>query len=278
MPPRGKSTTVADALPAQWRRGVYETIQRRRDVRIFRPDPIPAAALARILGAAHHAPSVGFSQPWNFILIRNLALRTRIQAHVDKERLRAAAGFSGERRTQYLSFKLEGVLDAPLNICVTCDRTRFGPSVLGRHTMIDTDLYSTCAAIQNLWLAARAEGIGVGWVSILRPAWLRRTLEIPPKAVVVAYLCVGYAKSFPRRPMLETAGWLPRMSLVETVFAEKWGQPCDGALARILERASGKSHAESEDNVDGRGRAASKPDRTRGGPDTGQPRSGGRIA
>src|SRR5579864_9561587 len=122
MPPREKSTGAADALPAEWQRGVYEAIRRRRDVRVFRSDPIPDAALARILAAAHHAPSVGFSQPWNFILVRDLKVRARIQSHVDKERLRAAAGFSGDRREQYLSFKLEGVLEAPLNICVTCDR------------------------------------------------------------------------------------------------------------------------------------------------------------
>src|SRR5262249_36222509 len=133
--------------------------------------------------------------------------------------------------------KLEGILDAPLNICVTCDRQRFGPAVLGRHTIPETDLYSTCAAIQNLWLAARAEGIGVGWVSILDPDELRKLLGIPQHVVPVAYLCVGFPSEFAPRPMLETAGWLPRLPLTDVVFSNRWGLPVAENLSLQLEGA-----------------------------------------
>jgi 5,6-dimethylbenzimidazole synthase len=213
------------AFPAEWRRGVYEAIVRRRDMRSFRPDPVPRETLGRILAAAHHAGSVGFMQPWNFIVIEDRDARRAIRAHVEAERLRAAEAFEGERRAQYLSYKLEGILDAPLNICVTCDRERGGPAVIGRNTVRDTDLYSTCAAVQNLWLAARAEGIGVGWVSILEPDELRRILGIPAHIVPVAYLCVGAVDAFPDRPMFETTKWRARLPLAELVYVDRWGGP-----------------------------------------------------
>jgi 5,6-dimethylbenzimidazole synthase len=223
-----------NVFPSAWRRGVYEAIARRRDIRSFRSDPVPTDTLARILTAAHQAGSVGFSQPWNFIVIDDLGLRKKIRAHVEAERLRAAQTFHRERSEQYLSFKLEGILDAPLNLCVTCDRERFGPAVLGRNTMRDTDLYSTCAAIQNLWLAARAEGIGVGWVSLLQPEALREILGIPSDVVVVGYLCLGFPEEFPRRPMLETAGWLPRLPLTELVFGNHWNEAPSPELSTVL--------------------------------------------
>lgn len=178
-------------------------------------------------------------QPWNFIVIEDLETRRKLRAHVEAERLRAAEGFDGGRRDKYLSFKLEGILDAPLNVCVTCDRERFGPAVIGRNTVRDTDIYSTCAAIQNLWLAARAEGIGVGWVSILEPDEVRRLLGIPEHVLPVAYLCIGYPESFPERPMLETAGWLPRLPLSEVVFSDRWGGSPALDLARALETSGG---------------------------------------
>jgi 5,6-dimethylbenzimidazole synthase len=229
--PASESVNV---FPSAWRRGVYEAITRRRDIRSFRSDPVPPDTLARILSAAHQAGSVGFSQPWNFIVIDDLEIRKEIRRHVEAERLRAATAFPPERQEQYLAFKLEGILDAPLNICITCDRKRFGPAVLGRNTMRDTDLYSTCAAIQNLWLAARAEGIGVGWVSLLQPDALREMLGIPSDVVVVGYLCLGFPEEFPKRPMLETAGWLPRVPLTELVFRNHWNDAPSPELSRIL--------------------------------------------
>ncbi len=226
--------TQIKAFPPEWQRGVYEAIARRRDIRSFRPDPVPPQALARILWAAHHAGSVGFSQPWNFLVVDDLELRRRIHEHVDHERLSAAQAFEGERRAQYLSFKLEGILDAPVNLCVTCDRKRFGPAIIGRNTIRATDVYSTCVAIQNLWLAARAEGIGVGWVSILRPHVVREILGLPEHVAMVGYLCVGFPEEFAERPLLETAGWLPRLSLPEMVFGNHWGEQPPAELSRVL--------------------------------------------
>lgn len=223
------------ALPEAWRRGLYETIARRRDMRSFLPDPIPSETLARILLAAHQAGSVGLSQPWNFLVVENREVRQQIRAHVEAERLRAAEMFEQERREKYLSFKLEGILDAPINLCVTCDQERFGPTIIGRNTIPETSVYSTCCAVQNLWLAARAEGIGVGWVSIMQPTVLRTILGIPDRIVPVAYLCVGFVESFPERPMLETRGWLPRLPLQEVVFHDRWDERPRPDLLRALE-------------------------------------------
>ena len=150
------------------REAVYAAIFGRRDIRAFRPDPLPREILERLITAAHHAPSVGFMQPWDFILIRSRDTRQRIKDLSDRESRAAALFFDQPRRSKYMSMKLEGIMDAPLNLCVTCDPTRGGPQVLGRNSIPETDVYSTCLAVQNLWLAARAEGVGVGWVSILR--------------------------------------------------------------------------------------------------------------
>ena len=145
------------------REAVYRAIHTRRDIRQFRPDPIPEDALERILTAAHHGPSVGFMQPWDFILIRDLEIRRGVKGLFQREREAAACFYDEPRRSQYLSLKLEGILESPLNLCVTCDPTR-GEVVLGRNAVPETDLYSTCCAVQNLWLAARSEGIGVGYL------------------------------------------------------------------------------------------------------------------
>lgn len=222
------------AFPDAWRRGVYEAIARRRDMHSFLPDPLAPEVIARILGAAHQAASVGFSQPWNFVLVQDMGLRRRVHAHVQEERLRGAQRFEGERRQKYLSMKLEGILEGPVNLCVTCDRSRFGPAVLGRNTVPDADLYSTCGAVQNLWLAARAEGVGVGWVSILQPEALRELLELPDHVVPVAYLEMGYVETFPERPTLQTQGWLPRLPLENIVYQNAWGQSPEPALRAAL--------------------------------------------
>jgi 5,6-dimethylbenzimidazole synthase len=128
----------------------------------------------------------------------------------------------------YLSLKLEGILESALNLCVTCDRTRGGPHVLGRNTILETDLYSTCCAIQNLWLASRAEGIGVGWVSIVDPQQLSTIIELPDHVLPVAYLCMGYVKEFPEKPELETAGWRRRVPLSDLVHLDRWDNRGDG--------------------------------------------------
>jgi 5,6-dimethylbenzimidazole synthase len=153
---------------------------------------------------------------------------------VSEERLKAAEAFEGDRREKYLSYKLEGILDSAVNVCVTCDRTRFGPEVIGRHTMKDTDIYSTCGAVQNLWLAARAEGIGVGWVSILEPEKLRSILGFPEHVAPVAYLCLGHVEEFPEKPLFQQTGWLPRIPLSEAVYYDGWGRSPEAPFKTFL--------------------------------------------
>jgi len=215
---------VEDEFSAGDREVLYRVIERRRDVRAFRPDPIPSETLYRILGAAHHAPSVGLMQPWNFIVIQEADTKARIKDIFLEENEKAAAHYSGPRANLYRSLKLEGIQEAPVNLCVTSDRTRAGPHVLGRNTIVDTDLYSTCCAIENLWLAARVEGIGVGWVSILSHDELRKLLGIPDHIVVVAYLCLGYAQEFFDEPELQRRRWASRVPLDQLVYRERWGQ------------------------------------------------------
>ena len=164
---------------------LYEAIYTRRDIRKFRPEAGPAEVLDRILNAAHHAGSVGFMQPWNFVVIRDADIRQRVKAAFEIENRLAAEKYSGERRALYDSMKLEGILEAPLNICVTCDRSR-GDNVLGRNSIIETDIFSTCCAVQNLWLAARAEGVGVGWVSIISNEVLAQELALPAGVIPIA--------------------------------------------------------------------------------------------
>jgi 5,6-dimethylbenzimidazole synthase len=206
------------------RAAVYKAIMLRRDIRRqFESTPIPQEILERILLAAHHAGSVGFMQPWDFILIEDRSTRQHVLDSFVQERDRCAGFYEGARRELYLSMKLEGILESALNICITCDRSRGGPHVLGRSTIIETDLYSTCCAVQNLWLAARAEGIGVGWVSIIDPALLTQALALPDHVVPVAYLCVGYVSDFPDRPELEQVAWRNRLPLSDLVHFDSWG-------------------------------------------------------
>ncbi|MCH8157974.1 MAG: 5,6-dimethylbenzimidazole synthase [Nitrospinae bacterium] len=202
--------------------GVYKAIYKRRDVRHFTSRPVAPDALGRILDAAHHAGSVGFMQPWDFLVIDDPEIKQKVALNFKKASADGAEKFSGERKSLYESLKLEGITDAAINICVTCDTTRFGPNVLGRNTIKETDVFSTCCAVQNLWLAARAEGLAVGWVSILYPDQLKRDLEIPENILPVAYLCLGHTESFYEKPMLESAGWAKRISLGKLVHYNKW--------------------------------------------------------
>ncbi len=213
---------LVDAFSPEERRGLYRAINTRRDIRVFRNDPVPANVLARIIRAAHSGPSVGFMQPWDFILVRKSEVRCRVKDLFDRERRAAAQFFDEPRRSQYLSLKLEGIMEAPINLCVTCDPTR-AEEVLGRNSMPETDVYSTCCAVQNLWLAARSEGVGVGWVSILKRPQLRRILEIPPHIIPVAYLCLGYPTEFPKEPLLQSVGWRDRLPLADLVHYDGWG-------------------------------------------------------
>jgi len=214
--------------------GFYKAVFSRRDVRShFTPEPIDEKILSRILNAAHHAPSVGFSQPWNFILIKNPETRRKVKDSFDKERIRSSALVDDQKRSKYLSLRLEGILDSYVNVCITYDPSKFGPFVIGRSSIPETGIYSVCCAIQNLWLAARAEGIGLGWVSILSNDELKNILDIPDHVVPVAYLCLGHVSRFAEKPDLESAGWLPRLGLKEVVFYEKWNNNNDPTWEQI---------------------------------------------
>ena len=196
-------------------------IAERRDVRRFRPDPVDDALLERVLEAAHRAPSVGLSQPWRFVVVRATETRARVRALAERERARQAPRF-GRRARAFLDQKVEGVLEAPVGVCVCCVPPPAGTEVLGRATIPATDLYSTACAIQNLWLTARAEGLGVGWVSFYRPDELRAVLGIPAAVEPVAWLCVGWPDERPVRPGLERAGWAQRRPLADVVHRERW--------------------------------------------------------
>ena len=205
--------------------GFYKAVFSRRDVRShFTSRSIDEEIIMKILKAAHHAPSVGFSQPWNFILIKDNKTKKKIKESFEKEREHSAKLVEEPRRSKYLSFKLEGIIDAPVNICVTYDPSKFGPFVIGRTAIPETGVYSVCCAVQNLWLASRTEGVGVGWVSILSNDVLKRVLDLPEHVTPIAYLCLGYVEQFAKKPDLETARWLPRLDLKEVVYYEKWNQ------------------------------------------------------
>ncbi len=213
------------AFSDEERAAVYKAIYSRRDVRReFLSEPIPEDRLTRILSAAHHAPSVGFMQPWDFILVRDLGIRQQIKAAFDQAHAEAAAQFEIDQRETYRSLKLEGILEAPLGICITCDRSRHGPVVIGRTQNPEMDLYSSVCAVQNLWLAARAEGLGVGWVSIIDHTALADILGLPSSVQPVAYLCIGNVAFFHQRPELEEAGWLERTDLKTLIHHDRWGQ------------------------------------------------------
>jgi 5,6-dimethylbenzimidazole synthase len=205
------------------RQALHDIIAARRDVRNeFLPDEVPPEALRRVLEAAHAAPSVGFMQPWNFILLRDAAQRRRVHDAFAAANEEAAQMFEAGRQAQYRALKLEGILKAPLNIAVTCDRTRGGKVVLGRTHNRDMDLFSTVCAVQNMWLAARAEGIGMGWVSIFRPEDLRAILRLPEHVEIVAYLCLGYVSELFDGPELAARGWRQRLDLDSLIMNERW--------------------------------------------------------
>jgi 5,6-dimethylbenzimidazole synthase len=214
---------TADSFSDDERAAVYKAIYTRRDVRDqFLPRPVPGDALMRLLDAAHHAPSVGFMQPWNFIIIRDEARKAEIHRAFSRANEEAKALFNDERSALYASLKLEGILKAPINLCITCDRTRGGKVVLGRTHNRQMDLYSTVCAVQNLWLAARAEGIGVGWVSIYHDEDMHRILGIPDHVEIVAYLCIGYVDELYDAPELEKRGWGKRLPLDDLIFEDGW--------------------------------------------------------
>jgi 5,6-dimethylbenzimidazole synthase len=196
---------------------------RRRDVRAeFTGEPVDDAALGRVLAAAHSAPSVGMSQPWDFLLIRDRVTRQEFFDHVQDERAVFAAGLTGAEAERFARIKIDGVLESSLGVVVTYDASRAGPAVLGRHAIADAGLYSVCLAIQNLWLAATAEDLGVGWVSFYREPFLAGLLGIPDGVRPVAWLCLGPVSELQDVPDLERHGWRGRTPLENFVHDEKW--------------------------------------------------------
>ena len=203
---------------------LYDVIFRRRDVRSqFTGASIPDEVLRRVLEAGHAAPSVGLSQPWDFILVRDPALRAEFADHVATERDVFSTTLDAARAATFSRIKIDGVRESTLSIVVTYDPDRGAPAVLGRHAIADAGLYSVCLAIQNLWLAATAEGLGVGWVSFYREDFVRKLLGIPESVRPVAWLCLGPVTHFEHTPDLERAGWRHRRPLEAALHSDRWG-------------------------------------------------------
>ncbi|GAB3686618.1 5,6-dimethylbenzimidazole synthase [Angustibacter aerolatus] len=202
---------------------LYDVLHGRRDVRgQFTGEPLDDDVLHRVLSAAHAAPSVGLSQPWDFVLVRDAGTRRAFHDHVRTERDVFAATLTGDERQRFSRIKVDGVLESTLSVVVTYDADRGGPSVLGRHAIADAGLYSACLAIQNLWLAATAEGLGVGWVSFYREPFVRDLLGIPETVRPVAWLCLGPVTHLEDVPDLERHGWRVRRPLADAVHSERW--------------------------------------------------------
>jgi 5,6-dimethylbenzimidazole synthase len=219
-------------------------VYRRRDVRgQFTGDPLPDGALERILSAAHAAPSVGLSQPWDFVLVGDHSSRRAFFEHVQHERDVFAATLSGQSAERFSRIKIDGVLESTLSVVVTYDPARGAPSVLGRHAIADSGLYSVCLAIENLWLAATAEGMGVGWVSFYREPFLRDLLDIPESIRPVAWLCLGPVTHLEKTPDLERFGWRDRLPLSAVVHQGRWGNGPDAAFAQNDQAAGAEARS-----------------------------------
>lgn len=194
----------------------------RRDIRRFRPDPVPDEVLTAVLTAGHRGPSVGHSQPWRFVVVTEAASRDAAALMADRCRLRQAAGMAEESARGLLDLRLEGIREAPIGVVVACDRRTPAAGVLGRATFPDADLWSCAAAIENMWLTARAHGLGLGWVTLFEPAELAALLGLPEGVETLGWLCLGWPDERPPEPGLERAGWSRRLPLEEVVMRERW--------------------------------------------------------
>jgi nicotinate-nucleotide--dimethylbenzimidazole phosphoribosyltransferase len=230
VPLIGDQTSAAEraAAPDAWafdagsREAFYDVVAARRDIRRFRPDPVPREVIDRVLLAAHQAPSVGHSQPWRFIVVTSPSTREQAARMADEQRLRQARSLAPDSARRLLDLQLEGIREAPYGVVVACDRRTPATGVLGRATFPDADLWSCACAIQNLWLAARAEGLGLGWVTLFDPDELASLLELPDGVVTLGWLCLGWPDERPPAPGLERTGWSKRQPLSEVVLAERW--------------------------------------------------------
>lgn len=222
MSPHPSFEELPLAFPGEARQAVYRAIFERRDMRHFAGGTVQPETLHRLLTAAHHAPSVGFMQPWRFIRVLDVAMRGHLRDAVERERL-ATAQALGVREEEFMKLKVEGVLDAA-ELLVVCLAEGREQHVFGRRTLPQMDLASASCAIQNLWLAARAEGLGMGWVSLFEPAEVADLLDLPAGAEPIALLCLGPVHEFYAEPMLQQQNWARRQALNELVFDDAWGQ------------------------------------------------------
>ena len=246
VPVVGDRTSAAEraAEPAGWAfdegtiTAVHDVIAARRDVRRYRPDPVPEALLRTVLEAGHRAPSVGHSQPWRFVVVTSQATRDRAAALADRERVVQAEHLEPDRRARMLDLQLDGIREAPLGIVVACDRRSAAAGVLGRATFPDADLWSCACAIQNMWLAARATGLGMGWVTLFRPDDLAELIGLPAGVGTLGWLCLGWPDERPPEPGLERHGWSQRLDLDAVTVRERWpAQDAPGAPASHLATA-----------------------------------------
>jgi nicotinate-nucleotide--dimethylbenzimidazole phosphoribosyltransferase len=230
VPLVGDPTSAADRSvdPAGWSLGeptiaaLRTVLAARRDVRRYRPDPVPADLLRQVLIAGHQAPSVGHSQPWRFIVISEQATRDRAALLADRERLRQAGQLTPDRRARLLDLQLDGIREAPVGIVVACDRRSPAAGVLGRATLGDADMWSCACAVENMWLAARAAGLGLGWVTLFQAADLAGLLDLPAGVETLGWLCLGWPDERPPDPGLERHGWSRRLPLDDVVISERW--------------------------------------------------------
>ena len=250
------------ADPRGWRfeddaiEAVHRVIAERRDIRRFRPDEVAGDVLRRVLEAGHRAPSVGLMQPWRFIVVRSEEQRSAVRQIAQRERMRQADRFD-ERARQFLDQKIEGVVEAPLGIVVCCDHGDDAAEVLGRGTIPETDIYSTACAIQNIWLAGRAEGLGMGWVSFYDPDDLRAVFGLPQRVEPVAYLCVGWPDERPVRPGLESAGWSARTPLDAVVMQDRWEERAEAVPPALRQGPRGPGVGDrAADRISGADREA----------------------
>lgn len=204
------------------RAALDRVIGARRDIRRYRPDDVADELVRAVIGAGHGGPSVGQSQPWRFLVVRDRRTRERAALMADRERLRQAAGLTPDRRSRLLDLQLEGIREAPLGLVVACDRRTPASGVLGRNTFHDADLWSCAAAIENMWLTARAAGLGMGWVTLMRPAELAGLLHLPAGVETLGWLCLGWPDERPPLPGLERRAWSHKLPLDEVIMADRW--------------------------------------------------------
>jgi nicotinate-nucleotide--dimethylbenzimidazole phosphoribosyltransferase len=249
VPLVGDPTSAAEraAAPAGWAfddaavGAVLSVMGARRDVRRYRADPVPAAILRQVLNAGHQAPSVGHSQPWRFIVIREQATRDKAALLADRERLRQADQLTVERRAMLLDLQLDGIREAPVGVVVACDRRTPAAGVLGRASFADADMWSCACAVENMWLAARAVGLGLGWVTLFQPADLAGLLHLPDGVETLGWLCLGWPDERPPAPGLERRGWSRRMPLDQVVLSERW--PSQDEPTRPVSHLAGPDQA-----------------------------------